>query len=119
MKPKRAALPVRVWYGPDKLRAAWMAGNGASAAEIAKAIGGTTAQRVRAMLNEYRIPLIRRCRGEDVLTVVWRQDDRRRLNSAAAALDFEPAELAALVLRAALAGGTDGIAKLIDGVDVG
>lgn len=116
--PKRRSMPARPWYGPDKMRAAWMAGNGSSAEDIARTIGGTTAQRVRAMLRQHQLSLIRKCRGEDVLIVAWKDADRRRLNGAADALDREPMELATIILRRVLAGGPKIISKLIDGEDV-
>lgn len=101
-KRRPPALPRRPWYGPDKLRAAYMAGQGASAGEIAKAIGGTTADRIRAMLRVHGIPLMREKGGEDILFVRWKVSDRERLNRAADVLDREPGELAALIVRRAL-----------------
>lgn len=95
-------LPRRPWYGPDKLRAAYMAGQGASAGEIAKAIGGTTGDRVRAMLRVHGIPLMRKNSGEDILFVRWKTADRERLNRTADKLDRDPGELAALIVRRAM-----------------
>lgn len=99
---KAPALPRRPWYGPDKLRAAFMAGQGASAGEIARAIGGTTPDRVRAMLRVHGIPLLREKSGEDILFVRWKVADRERLNRMADRLDREPGELAALIVRRAM-----------------
>lgn len=114
---KHAALPRRPWYGPDKLRAAYMAGQGASAGEIARAIGGTTPDRVRAMLRVHGIPLMREVGNEDVLFVRWKVTDRERLNRAADALDREPGELAALIVRRVLE--KPGLVKeLVDPYDV-
>lgn len=101
-KRRYAALPRRPWYGPDKLRAAYMAGQGASAGEIAKAIGGTTPDRVRAMLRVHCIPLMRENSGEDILQIKWKVADRERLNALADRLDREPGELAALIVRRAI-----------------
>lgn len=118
MRRRRPAIPPRPWYGPDKMRAAWMAGNGASADDIARTIGGTTAQRVRAMLRNHHLSLLRKSRGEDVLMIAWKESDRRRLNGAADALGYEPAELAAIILRKVLAGGISAIATMIDGENI-
>lgn len=115
MRSRRSPIPPRPLYGPDMLRAAWMAGNGASADDIARAIGGTTAQRVRAMLRDHHLTLLRR--GEDVLTIAWNASDRRQLNGIADALNRDPGELAALILREALGRGINHIATLIDGGD--
>lgn len=101
-KRKPSALPRRPWYGPDKLRAAFMAGQGASAGEIAKAIGGTSADRVRAMLRVHGISLMREKGGEDILFVRWKVADRETLNRAADHLDRDPGDLAALIVRRAL-----------------
>jgi len=117
-KPKHPPIPRRPWFGPDKLRAAFLAGQGASAGEIARAIGGTTGHRVRAMLRVYGIPLMREHGDDDVLFVRWKRADRQRLNEIADRLDREPGELAALIVRKALAGGHDFISSLIDELDV-
>lgn len=101
-KRRYAALPRRPWYGPDKLRAAFMAGQGASAGEIAKAIGGTTGPRVRAMLRVHGIPMLREAGNEDILQIRWKIGDRERLNAAADQLDRDPGELAALIIRRVL-----------------
>lgn len=115
-KRRYAALPRRPWYGPDKLRAAYMAGQGASAGEIAKAIGGTTPDRVRAMLRVHGIRLMREHAGEDILFVRWKRADRERLDAVALKMDREPGELAALIVRRVLADRS--AEKLVDKFDV-
>lgn len=108
----------RVWYGPEKLRMAYYAGQGKSAHEIAEMMGSTTPKRVRAMLNAHELPLMRTTSVEDILFVRWKQTDRDALNKAAITLDRHPAELAALIVRKVLAGGDKAINTLVDKLDV-
>ncbi|NKB83327.1 hypothetical protein HED51_06140 [Ochrobactrum grignonense] len=72
---KRAAeaMPRRVWYGPDKMRAAYLAGQGKSGEEIARIIGGTTAPRVRTMLHGHDIPLMRNGGHDDYCLLKWKR----------------------------------------------
>jgi hypothetical protein len=114
----RHALPRRPWYGPDKLRAAYLAGQGASAGEIARAIGGTTGPRVRAMLRVHAIPLLRENSGEDILCVRWKVADRERLNATADKLDRDPGDLAALIVRKVLAADPSLLRELVHDLDV-
>jgi hypothetical protein len=115
-KRRPPALPRRPWFGPDKLRAAYLAGQGMSAGEIARVIGGTTGQRVRAMLRVYGIPLQRDRGNMDILQVVWKRGDRAALDAAADRLDRDPGELAALIVRKVIEGKK--IESLVDGLDV-
>lgn len=120
MTKRRASppLPRRPWYGPDKLRAAFMAGQGASASEIAKAIGGTSPDRVRAMLRVHGIPLMRGKGGEDILYVRWKAADRQRLNAISDKLDRDPGDLAALIVRKVLAANPSLLKELVHELDV-
>lgn len=113
-KPRRPDLPRRPWYGPDKMRAAFLAGQGASAREIAAAIGGTNAQRVRAMLRSSGLRLLRQGGNDDVFFIHWSIVDRESLKAVADAAGMEPAETAAAILRKALATPQAVIADLID-----
>lgn len=116
-KVRRPALPRRPWYGPDKLRAAFLAGQGKSAGEIASIIGGTTGPRVRSMLRVHNIPLLREKGGEDILFVKWKRSDREALEKAALAMDRDGSELAALIVRKVLE--TPQMAReMIDDLDV-
>lgn len=118
MSNTRSGMPRRVWYGPDKLRAAYLAGRGCSASEIAAAVGGTNAARVRAMLRTHDIPLLRGTGNEDVLQIRWKPQDGQALDAAADRLDREPSELAALIIRKTLALGDSALRTLIDELDV-
>lgn len=117
-KRKRSPLPPRVWYGPDKMRAAFYAGQGKSAVEIAQFLGGTDAPRVRAMLNNHGIPLIRSAGNEDILLVRWKRQDREALNKAAARLDRDTSDLAALIVRKVLAADPKLLSELVHEFDV-
>ena len=109
------ALPRRPWYGPDKLRPAYLAGQGHSAGEIARIIGGTTGQRVRAMLRVHGIQLQRSAGNMDILQIVWKRADRAALDAAADRLDRDPGELAALIVRRVLEGKKiDSLVNLLD-----
>lgn len=115
-KRKPAALPRKKWNTADIIRAVHMAGRGASAGQIAAVIGGTTADRVRSMLRVNGISLMRQSSVEDILFVRWKVSDREMLNAAADRLDREPGELAALIVRKALADRS--VEKMIDPLDV-
>lgn len=110
-------LPRRPWYGPDKLRAAHLAGQGKSGEEIAAIIGGTTGPRVRAMLRAHDISLLGNGRN-DVILITWKKDDREAIEKAAYMRDRDPEELAALIVRKVLAGGDRAIDALVDELDV-
>lgn len=118
MSRRRAPLPRRTWYGPDKLRAAYMAGQGASAGEIAQAIGGTSGPRVRVMLRAHGIQLMRERGGEDILFVRWKRGDREALEKVALAMDRDGAELAALIVRKVLAADPSMLRELVHDLDV-
>jgi hypothetical protein len=110
------SLPYKKWHTSDVLRAVYLAGRGASAREIADQIGGTTPERVRAMLRNHGFGLMRSRTYEDILFLRWKTDDRQKLDTASDKLDREPAELAALIIRKALEARI--VEKLVDPFDV-
>lgn len=110
------ALPYKKWHTADVLRAAYMAGQGASASEIANVIGGTTPDRVRSMLRFHGLSLLRSRGGDDILQIRWKRTDRQELDALADKLDRDPGELAALVVRKAICGKV--VEKLVDPLDV-
>lgn len=61
--------PMRVYHGQDRLRMAYMAGEGKGSVEISDAIGGTTPGRVRSMLGELGIRLDQKLPGERIVKV--------------------------------------------------
>lgn len=101
-KRKQPALPSKRWNTGDVIRLAYLAGQGASAGEIAKVIGATTAERVRAAARFHGVQLLRGVGNEDILQVRWKREDRLKLDATADKMDRDPGELAALVLRKAL-----------------
>jgi len=113
---KRKTPPRNRWTTGDVIRIAILAGQGASAGQIAKIIGGTTPDRVRSVCREYGIPLLRTNSGEDFLMIRWKTGDRALLNAEADRLDREPGELAALIVRRVLADRS--AEKLVDKFDV-
>jgi len=110
------ALPSKTWHTADVLRAVYLAGQGKSAGEIARVIGGTTPDRVRAMLRAHGFGLMRTQGNEDILFVRWKSQDRAMLDAAADRLDREPGELAALIVRKALV--EKSVDKMVDRFDV-
>lgn len=116
---KRAteAAGRRVWYGPDKLRAAYLAGQGKSGTEIAQILGGTTAARVVAMLHEHDIPLLRRGGYYTYTMLKWKVWDREQIEKHAAKRERTPGELAALIVRKIMQGGDKAIDALVDDLD--
>ena len=115
-KRKSATLPRKKWHTADVLKAVYMAGQGASARQIATVISGVTPDRVRAMLRVHGFGLMRESSAEDILFVRWKRNDRERLDAAADRMDREPGELAALIVRKALADKV--VEKMIDPLDV-
>ena len=115
-KRKPATMRRTEWNTANTMRAVYMAGQGASASEIARAIGGTTSDRVRSMLRFQGFSLMRSRSNQDVLFVRWKREDRAMLDAAADRMDREPGELAALIVRKAMAGKL--VDKLVDELDV-
>jgi len=100
-RPKKKASVRRVWYGPDKLRLAYLAGQGMTASQIADAMGGTTGPRVRSLLAKVGLQLLGTA-GRQVVQVKVRSADANALAAQAVKRDREPEELAALVISAAV-----------------
>ena len=116
---KRAAEAAgrRVWYGPDKMRAAYLAGQGKTGDEIAKVMGGTTAARVTALLHEHDIPMLRRGGYYTYTMLKWKVWDREQIEKHAAKRERTPGELAALIVRKIMQGGDKAIDALVDDLD--
>jgi len=113
---KQPALPSKRWHTADVIRLAYLAGEGKSAGEIARIIGATTPERVRAAARFHGIQLLRGVGNEDILQVRWKREDRQKLDATADKMDRNPGELAALVLRKAL--GDRSAEKMVDRFDV-
>ena len=95
-------MPRRAYYGPDKLRAAFLAGAGKSGAEVAEIIGGTTGPRVRAMLR--RAGLTTSCAPVTrTIPIVLRNADVKALKQRADEHEAAPESLAAELVRVVVA----------------
>lgn len=57
---------------------------------VARAIGGTTSDRVRSMLRFQGFSLMRSRSNQDVLFARWKREDRAMLDAAADRMDREP-----------------------------
>jgi hypothetical protein len=105
-KPRRRAAPKtirRPFFGPEKMRAAFLAGSGLSGGEIAEQLGGTTGAKVRAMLHKSGIRMTRRVGQHVPIRLDAHRRDQRALEAAAFARDLDPADLALELLRRVLA----------------
>lgn len=110
----RSVRPPRRAYVPaDLLRIAYLAGAGKSAGEIADAVGGTTRDRVAAMLSNKGIALLPKRADEVAITVVLPKTALSALSKFALARDTDPALVAAEALRA-LADEPTILANLVD-----
>lgn len=115
---QEASPARRVWYGPDKLRAAFYAGQGKTPDQIAQAIGGTTGPRVRTLLHQHGIGFNRDSGFADQIMLNWKKTDRELIEKHAAKRERDPAELAALIVRKVLQGGDKAIDALVSEFDV-
>jgi hypothetical protein len=84
----------RVYAAPEKLRAAYLAGQGKTAEEIAQVIGGTTPRKVRDMLRSSGIDLARPFGRPRALLVYLTLTDAKLLGDMAADRDVAAADLA-------------------------
>ncbi|MBB4017046.1 hypothetical protein GGR16_002075 [Chelatococcus caeni] len=109
----------RMWTEQDRVYAAYLAGTGATPAEIAALVGGTSAAYVGQVLRSFGLLNLRRPGrpNEDILTLRWKRSDRQRLNDIADRLDRDPEELLALIGRRVLDGGVDAVNALVDRFD--
>ncbi|MBS7698680.1 MULTISPECIES: hypothetical protein [unclassified Chelatococcus] len=101
-KKTRRSTPRRLYYGPEKMRAAFMAGAGRSGTEIATALGGTSSHKVRAMLRKAGLAMPSTA-DDRPLPLVLRRRELSALETAADRRDVSPEQLATAVLRACIA----------------
>jgi hypothetical protein len=93
-----------------------VAGEGHSGQEIADYLGGTTAQRVRAMLRKSGLKMRRSAGTAELFPLTCKRRDLRALRSVADSLDIEANDLLLLVLRDALA-NPDRLQVLVNDLD--
>jgi hypothetical protein len=94
--------PIRPFYGREKMRAAFMAGQGMSGGEIAEILGGTTGGKIRSMLHNAGIRMLRRPGDHDVVRYDCTRKEGRALREAAFARDLDPSQLARTIVARAL-----------------
>lgn len=102
-RSSRPLTPRRPFFGPEKMRAAFLAGEGHSGGEIAAVLGGTTGAKIRAMLHTAGIKMQRRAGHHEIIRLDANRKDRRALDAAAFSRDLDPADLALELLRRVLA----------------
>lgn len=94
----RHKVARRTYLAPDKMRAAWLAGNGKGLTEIAALVGGTTRVRIHTMLRSYGLGTVPKTSNEVALMVVLRRRDLDTFHAVAAQRDADAAVLAARLL---------------------
>jgi len=107
-------LPRRVYHARDQMLSAFWAGMGFTGEEIAERLGGTTGQRVRAMLHKCGIRMRRRPADDELIAVRCRRSDRKRLYAEALNRGVNPDEFALAILRNALAQSPEFLASMAD-----
>ncbi|PXW56972.1 hypothetical protein C7450_1079 [Chelatococcus asaccharovorans] len=101
-KKTRRSTPRRLYYGPEKMRAAFMAGAGRSGTEIATVLGGTSSHKVRAMLRKAGLSMTRRGGDDAILQTHLRRRELASLVAEADRRDFDPGDLVAALVRACI-----------------
>lgn len=99
---KKPTRRNRVYFGPEKMRAAFRAGQGWNAGQIADEMGGTTPRKVRDMLRDCGIKLVRPFGRPKAVQVHCTNTDLRRLEDEAARREVDPGDLALHMLRVLL-----------------
>ncbi len=92
----------RSYFGPEKMRAAYRAGQGWNAGEIAMEMGGTTARKVRDMLRTCSIKLVRPFGRPKAVQIHCTNTDLRLLEDAASDREVEAGDLALHIIRVLL-----------------
>jgi hypothetical protein len=102
---KRGAskAPRPTSHSPALIQAAFLAGQGMTGAEIAAAIGGTTGPDVRAQLRRHGVKVPRGFGMAEPIAVRLSRRERLVFGTLAEAIEIEPTDLAAELLRALIA----------------
>lgn len=96
---KRQTKITRSYFGPDKLRIAYFAGQGMSGTEIATAVGGTTRYRIAALLSSVGLSTVRRKTTERVVRIPVDRALWERIVEAAVARDLDPLFVAGCLIE--------------------
>ncbi|WP_293864854.1 hypothetical protein [uncultured Alsobacter sp.] len=110
---RQREAPRRRYLAPDVIRAAMLAGEGRSAAEIATELGGTTARRVAALCHKHGIRLVPKRNSEACVRVVIPRSSLDALARISVDRDETPEIVMASAL-AALAAEPTVLANLLD-----
>ncbi|MEZ2407317.1 hypothetical protein AB6806_10915 [Bosea sp. RCC_152_1] len=109
--PKRVAEPAsrssarkparrnRTYATPEKIRAAYLAGQGKNATEIATELGNTTERKIRDMLRDAGVRMERPFGRPKAVQIHCTLTDMRRLDEAAAEREAAPGDFALHLLR--------------------
>lgn len=117
--PRAAPVPARrnrKYVGAEKMRAAFLAGQGRNAGEIAAELGGTTPRKIRDMLRDAGIPMVRPFGRPKAVRIDCTNSDMRMLEDAAAEREAAPGDFALHLLRLLL-GEPVLLKNLLDEVD--
>jgi hypothetical protein len=79
----------RQYHAPEQMRAAYLAGQGCSGEEIAKAIGGTSGDNIRSMLGRFGLKMFRPSRFHTVIQIVCLKREVEAVRKAASAADMD------------------------------
>ena len=89
----------RVYASPEKMRAAYLAGQGKNATEIAALLGNTTERKVRDMLRDAGIRMERPFGRPKAVQIHCTNTDLLRLEEAAAEREAAPGDFVLHLLR--------------------
>lgn len=85
----RRRQPRRQYHAPEQMRAAYMAGQGCSGEEIAKAIGSTSGDRIRSMLGHFGLKMVRPSHLHAVYQIVCLKREASPIRIAALSVDMD------------------------------
>ena len=96
-------VPRRSYPMQEVIRAAYLAGSGASASDIAAELGSTTPDRVNALLHKHRVKLLPKAPGQTGIVLAISRTAVVELNKIAVARRMDPNWMIARVVEACAA----------------
>ncbi len=101
-KRGKARTPSRKYLAPELMKAAFLAGQGYTAGDIALQIGNTTGAKIASQLHRHGVHTLRK--GDDeIMQLRWSRRDQRALDALADKRSRSAADLAVITLRILLA----------------
>jgi hypothetical protein len=101
-KRGKARTPFRKYLAPELMKAAFLAGQGYTAGDIALQIGDTTGAKIASQLHRHGLHTLRK--GDDeIMQIRWSRHDQMGLNAMAARRCMSAADLVVVTLRILLA----------------